>query len=398
MISKIKIDNFKSLVDFELDLSSFNCIVGLNGSGKSTVLQAIDFLANLMTGDVTGWLERRNWSAADINSKLIKKSNIEFEVTFQSELFGQLVWGGTFNRAKLSCTKEYVRTSNVHWLDVSSKGFRVAYAKHLRVDIRDMNGSKPNLEVAKYDPVFEYEGSLLASLKLDPGYKALREVKQGILAIQNFELLSPESLRKKAKAAKGQLGIGGEKFSALLHESGKETKQQLRDKLHQVYAQLDSIDTRALRSGVKQLEITEHYGDTKFTSTARHINDGMLRMMVILSQLLNNEGLLLFDEIENGINPELIEFLIDQLIEARQQVLVTTHSPLILNFLEDDVAKRSVIYLYKNESGYTKAIRLFDIPSLAAKLELLGPGEAFIDTDLTQLQAEILALPAKGEG
>ena len=58
MITKIKIDNFKSLVDFELELSTFNCIVGLNSSGKSTVLQAIDFLANLMVGGVSGWLDQ----------------------------------------------------------------------------------------------------------------------------------------------------------------------------------------------------------------------------------------------------------------------------------------------------------------------------------------------------
>jgi len=32
----IKVDNFKSLVDFDLPLAKFNYIVGLNGSGKST--------------------------------------------------------------------------------------------------------------------------------------------------------------------------------------------------------------------------------------------------------------------------------------------------------------------------------------------------------------------------
>lgn len=48
MIKSIKIDNFKSLVDFKLDFAKFTCLVGLNGSGKSTVLQAMDFLSQLM--------------------------------------------------------------------------------------------------------------------------------------------------------------------------------------------------------------------------------------------------------------------------------------------------------------------------------------------------------------
>lgn len=394
MISKIKIDNFKSLVDFELELNDFNCIVGLNGSGKSTVLQAIDFLASLMTGDVSGWLERREWSVADINSKLIKKSNIEFEVTWQTEQFGELRWGGTFNRAKLKCTKEYIKSNNVPFLEVTENEFRVVYVSDLQVHIDDIDKFKMN--PSTYEIVFDYEGSLLSSLKIDPAYRGLKEVKQWMSAIQNLELISPAQLRKSAKSSGGKLGVGGEKFSALLHELGVKGKEHIKQELAAVYTQLDKINTRALRSGWKRLEITEHYGDNKLISSARHINDGMLRLMAILSQLFCIDGLILFDEIENGINPELIEFLIDHLVEAEQQILVTTHSPLILNFLTDEVAKKSVIYLYKNALGHTKAIRLFDIPSLKEKLNLLGPGEAFVDTDLTRLQDEILALPAKG--
>ena len=76
MIKSIWVDNFKSLVDFELKLAKFNCIVGLNGSGKSTVLQALDFVSQLMIGDIDGWLKMRNWEKSDLNSKLTKKSNM----------------------------------------------------------------------------------------------------------------------------------------------------------------------------------------------------------------------------------------------------------------------------------------------------------------------------------
>jgi AAA15 family ATPase/GTPase len=97
----------------------------------------------------------------------------------------------------------------------------------------------------------------------------------------------------------------------------------------------------------------------------------------------------LFDEIENGINPELVEFVINTLVQAREQVLVTTHSPMILNYLDDETARRSVIYLYKTPQGHTKAIPFFSIPSLAKKLTVMGPGEAFVDTNLVDLAEEI---------
>ncbi|MDD4837176.1 MAG: ATP-binding cassette domain-containing protein [Synergistales bacterium] len=54
MIKSISIKKFKSLVDMELELSDFTCLIGLNGSGKSTVLQAIDFIGQIETLELEG--------------------------------------------------------------------------------------------------------------------------------------------------------------------------------------------------------------------------------------------------------------------------------------------------------------------------------------------------------
>jgi ABC-type multidrug transport system ATPase subunit len=129
---------------------------------------------------------------------------------------------------------------------------------------------------------------------------------------------------------------------------------------------------------------------------ARYVNDGMLRLMAILAELQSEHRFVLFDEIENGINPELIEFVIDKLVNAKQQVLVTTHSPMILNYLDDETARKGVIYLYKTAQGCTKSTPFFSIPSLAKKLTVMGPGEAFVDTNLTKLADEIAGLNGEG--
>ena len=60
-IKKLTLNNFKSLVDTEIDLSKNTFLIGLNGSGKTTILQAIDFLSAIAGGDVESWLERRGW-------------------------------------------------------------------------------------------------------------------------------------------------------------------------------------------------------------------------------------------------------------------------------------------------------------------------------------------------
>jgi len=380
MIKSIWIDNFKSLVDFELDFAKFNCLVGLNGSGKSTVLQALDFVSQLMQGDVKGWLNKRHWESADLNSKLSKKSNIDFKIVFENRSWGEITWSGRFNRKTLSCTQERVERDGILLLKVEENH---CFMTHSFVH----NSSSDRFVI-----VFDYQGSILSQLKESQINPVLRDIKEFVLRIESLDMLSPELLRSRTKSSDGKLGLGGEKLSAFIHESGSQGKEKLKLLLTKVYGQLENIDTRSLRSGWKQLEITEQFGVHKFKSTARHVNDGMLRLMAILTQLESDNDFLLFDEIENGINPEVIEYLIDHLVNACHQVLVTTHSPMILNYLEDDVAKQGVIYLYKNSQGMTRSVKLFDIPSMAKKLQFMGPGEAFVDTDLTQLYQEVETL------
>lgn len=72
-----------------------------------------------------------------------------------------------------------------------------------------------------------------------------------------------------------------------------------------------------------------------------------------------------------------------------KQVLVTTHSPMILNYVPDSVAKDGVILLYRTRRGETKSARFFDVPVMQEKLRALGPGEVFADTRLSDLTADL---------
>ena len=44
MLNYIKADNYCSLVNFQIDFSSINLLLGNNGTGKSTVFSLIDVL------------------------------------------------------------------------------------------------------------------------------------------------------------------------------------------------------------------------------------------------------------------------------------------------------------------------------------------------------------------
>ncbi|MBB6345799.1 putative ATPase [Nonomuraea muscovyensis] len=47
MLTRLEVDGFKNLLDFEVDLGPFTCIAGVNGTGKSNVFDVIQFLSLL---------------------------------------------------------------------------------------------------------------------------------------------------------------------------------------------------------------------------------------------------------------------------------------------------------------------------------------------------------------
>jgi predicted ATPase len=400
-IKSIKVDNFKSLVNFELPLAKFSCLVGLNGSGKSTILQFFDFLAQQVRGDLSGWLKKRQWEASDLNSKLTRKQNIDFEVLLSHVDYSEfeIKWSASFNRKTLHCTSERVEWDNKLLLKVENGNYHIWTLKDIEIAVfPNKDGGQVTVNSLKRleiiagsgDITFDYQGSIMSQIKDSLLPQEIRQLKDFFIHLHALDLLAPELLRQRTRDAGNSLGLGGEKLSAFLHGLGEEKRSELQTKLAKIYPQFKQLDLSSLPSGWKKLTIQEQFGDTIVKTEARHVADGFLRILAVLAQLSKYQSFLLLDEIENGVNPELIEFLVDELVISWPQVLITTHSPMVLNYLEDEIAIEGVIYIYKSKNGATQAIRLFDIPSMRKKLTVMGAGEVYEDTILTQLNEEII--------
>jgi len=382
MIESVQIGNFKSLGDVKIPLARFTCLVGMNGAGKSTVLQALDFLSQLMRGDVQGWLDRRGWTAADLKCKLRTESNSTFEVTFKTADGVRLVWYGAFNRNDLRCTRESV--SLIQPDKTETKVF-------------SSNGQTYSDARAGHPIAFAYQGSILSALKGSELPEKLLEFRDALRHFRSLELLAPDKLRKSARVSDHDIGSGGEKLSAYLDTIKGERKAQLLALLQKFYPALVDYKITSQRSGWKKLSVFEQFDGQKLETEAIHLNDGLLRILAVLAQSEADSSLLLLDELENGINQEIVEILVDTLLKSPQQLLVTTHSPLLLNYLPDEVARTAVQFLYKTSKGETRIKAFFDIPRLSAKLDAMGPGDAFVDTDLRSLAKECMAIDTQHE-
>ncbi len=381
------IKNFKSLNDFNLEFKKFSCLIGLNSSGKSTILHTVDFISEQMNGDIKGWLKSRDWEKEELECKFTKDKDIFVAVGFFYKK-QPYMWGFVFDTKLQGSIIEYIELINFKDEKQNKRIYEVRNSEYMILDLE--TGKK-----LEGDIIQEYQGSFLSSIKEKFLPEVIRELKYYLQNIQSLDLLSPQELRKHSKDGRS-LGLSGENLSAFLDDFTDEQKKKILNQLKIYYPNLDSFNIKPTPEGLKKLEIIESFGDKNITNEAKYINDGMLRLIAIMAQLqTQKKSFLLFDEIENGINSELVEFLMDYLVASKHQIMITTHSPMILNYLEDEVAKDSVQYIYKTKEGFTKSIPFFDIPSMKEKLEWMGVGSVYVDTDLSGLTDEIKNIQQK---
>jgi predicted ATPase len=89
------------------------------------------------------------------------------------------------------------------------------------------------------------------------------------------------------------------------------------------------------------------------TLTPASIPSGVLKTLIIES-LLSRAGVIVIDEFENSLHPELQQFLMDEFRSRNAFVILTTHSTVPLDYAK---SVNEVVVL-KLEGGETKAYRL----------------------------------------
>ncbi len=387
-IKKVSVKGFKSLADFELELSPFTCLIGLNGCGKSTVLQFFDFLSYLFGGDISDWFRERGWKRDEIRARLSGIENVIFELEFSDGSS----WTGTYSIEHQRCIREAIDTRTAHL--ILHNGELRGYA--------DGEEFSSETQGPLYMPtdLLEYRGSLMNLIKDEKLPRSILNLRNFFRGTFAFDAFSPHALRTRERGTPKSIGKSGEFLSAYFASISTESRAQIAKDLVEIYPRLHDVITLEHPGGNKELATVERYiaespmSLHEIVVRSDHINDGFLRTIAMLVELRSEHNFLLFDEIENGINPESVDFLIKKLTTSPHQILVTTHSPMILNYLDDDLARESVVFLYKGPDGATRSRRFFEISSISEKLDVMGPGEAFVDTNLVALTEELNAAAA----
>ena len=395
MLKQVTIKGFKGITDLTLNLDKINVLIGINSSGKTTILQALDLLANCVSRDVSEYLKDKNWKVSDIKSQISKSSLLSYNALFEFEENGNpflLIWQIEFkliSATSVNLIKESILKVNGKWnkaycnIDKQQKLFENAIPLYTYRDGIVIYEAFHDQKAKNQESEF-YLSLGSSGLKIIDfaGNKDICLLKEFLKHTTNFETLAAENMRRSSRGTTEDIGIGGKQLAAFIKQMNPQQKEDYTKIVHSILNSMDSIDAYTKGTpGWVELFINEKFGSNDIKVRPYHISDGTLRILAFVA-LLNTQydlGLLMLDEIENGLNPyittKIVELLYEFTSQTKHQLLLSTHSSLML----DDFKPEDIIYVYRDNDGRIKAKKVFNTKKIKTFLDYMSPGEIWIN-------------------
>ena len=435
MIDRIVIENFKSLRHVDLKLGRMNLLVGANGSGKSNVIDALRVLQGIGNGFTISEIfdgkpedaTNAKWDGIRGGSRyaLFRGPGGDSDVGHvQFQMHGKFAggpaskWIGAYHRTDDGQPALHwnlrVEISNALVL-VTRERFTVGAVVYDTDDAERGSRNDPPqacpLRAAEgWTVPWDRERPLLGQLARGPWTRGLgtagsagdprtlessgaaravcvdhaRGVAEVLASIRRVE---PELrfLRDYARVGKVRsLGDQGENFAAVVQAicGNKNDKDLYLSWLRELRPeQVDDVGVLSGAVGEPLFMLRENGRELP----AMVLSAGTLRFAAVVAAFFQPDmpSVMALEEIENGVHANrlrmLLELLRTQAEETDTQVVATTHSPTILDWLDERDYETTFLCKRDEETGESRIRALADVPQFLDVVKKTPASELFTE-------------------
>jgi len=379
MIKKLEVDGYRLLDGFEADLGGLTVVIGANGAGKSTLLDCLQLISQC--------------AAQPVNAALRSHGGL-FSLLSAGKQIQKLTWRVTFDRSAESAIRAVLpeRSGVAIVYEVQLEKRADGGAAPIYEVLRYGKAFRDHEQPFKFlesrggrRMIFDDEQKQLTQLPLFPDLIATGELggDMGSLDAESLQGLAnaapegPSLLLAEARffekypvpswvrllftlfamypgfridmAAPARrpsqvspstiLGPQGDNLAAVLHEiftrhDFREAAEEVRGFLKSAYPWVEDVSAETTWSGPGTVTVRIHEAGMQRPMELWDVSDGMLRFLCLQAALLNPSPtpFVAIDEPEVGLHPRLLPIVADIIKTGseRTQVLVTTHSPELL--------------------------------------------------------------------
>lgn len=312
MLTRFRVQGFKSLLDVEMELAPLVVLMGPNAAGKSNLLEALLLLSRLATEQKLSAVLEPPLRGYPLEAFSLPEGGLE----------------ALLRQDSASLTLEAViQPSQLEQPDSQALSYRAGIRIQPKTGALEMTGAYLNDRLVS--------GRTLTYSQVT----GLNQLRNELAAWQTY-YLDPRVAMREPQPPREVTDIGprGEWIAPFLHrlkesESHFKYFRAIGRALQQAIPTIDSLDVELdPRRGT--LDIVIRQDRTSYSS--RIVSEGTLRVLALCCLAANPwpGKLIAFEEPENGVHPRRIEVIADLLAsmaaEGRSQVVVTTHSPTLI--------------------------------------------------------------------
>lgn len=416
-LRELRLAAFKSYRDAVVPLSPLTVLIGRNGSGKSNTLDALEILARLAAGD-----EVRDALDGGRKDQSAIRGGAEGCAPDGGDSF---TLGITVGDAA-----QYEESTRWATLDVTvqvrpdvrivAESFS-AYLPQVRRLAQVLLSTDPDPHRSDLfaqvfnnkrgaNPSRAFRSSHLLTSQLALRLEGAGRVEADILAVSEDALAAisgvfqldpvPHLMRDYVPEQDSVLRRTADNLSATVAAMKREDPERFSE-IVSIVKLLPENEIRGIEMGrgtfgEVMIALKERRGRASVAIPARQMSDGMLRMLAIATALLTGgRGLavepapdgvdapsvcLVLEELENGLHPSQAERVLtlvrEAVLERGLQVVMTTHSPALLNALEGDDHPGVLVCERNRTTGVSSVRRLVDLPGYLAMMARGRLGDA----------------------
>ncbi|MDQ5910598.1 MAG: hypothetical protein QG599_2695 [Pseudomonadota bacterium] len=425
MLTQLQIENWKSFTTATLHFDPLSVLIGTNASGKSNVLDALQFLnrvasGTLITAALQGdstmpplrggmeWVAKRPGNRFVVGVTVRSDDTTDYEYRLECQIVETHcdVLAEQLHRIKYRLDKKGGRKR------LPGNGVRLYRTDQCEADAPTITARLYNEKQGSPRPLSRAH-TVLYQLA---GQPTRQEIKDGITvvvsALREIFILDPiPSHMRGFSPFSEKLEPDARNIAGVIAALAEAKQKEMETVLTQYASQLPERDIRRIYAEPvgkfktdAMLYCEEHWLDTGDSPTvdapgrsddtdnqaataqaeatptidARGMSDGTLRFLAILTALLMRPkgSLLVIEEVDNGLHPSRSRLLLDMLQKVGGQrgvdVLVTTHNPALLDAMGMELVPFITVAHRDQKTGDSVLTLLEEIEQLP-KLLAQGP-------------------------
>lgn len=374
MIRQFGTRNFKALLNVDIDLTPFHALIGPNDSGKTSILQAIGALSRLSDHTLDEcflgpWTGRELvWHGDAVRnvelSAVIADGEKNVEYSIDLEFARGRARGVTVVGERLQVGGVPIETpalyNNQNVVFRFSSGLPLPTTEGLRQAAQVLYKSLAGIQECHWNSSFLAAPAALDSsrrFRLDPSGFGLASILDDVLGYDRSLFSSIEG-----------------RFTCIFPDI--KSIKLIPEKAYKTTPDVTRPVPLLQRAEGKGIYF-EFSGKSELVP-ASQISDGSLIILAFLTvaNLPKPPSFILVEEPENGIHPKRLKQVLELLrgLTEREepiQVIITTHSPYVLDFLKPE----EVTLCQRATDGFITTARLSDSPTVREQIDIFGLGE-----------------------